>query len=96
MRKGLTEQELAGLDLTAEKVKHLANISFMLRADLTTDDGVLENSSPLSSNIEPARKSESPGDEPLWRRRLGSGGRASHRVPVLRHRDVIATSRDAP
>jgi hypothetical protein len=42
MRKGLTEQELARLDLTAEEAKHLASISFMLRADLTTDEAHAE------------------------------------------------------
>lgn len=42
MRKGLTEQELAGLDLTAEEVEDLTNISFALRADLTRDEARAE------------------------------------------------------
>ena len=42
MRKGLSEHELAPLGLTAEEAKHLANISFMLRVDLTRDEARAE------------------------------------------------------
>ena len=42
MRKGLTEQELAGLDLTAEEVEDLANFSFTLPTNLTRNEARAE------------------------------------------------------